>query len=54
MAKRSGNGAGASSDLARLDGVRVTIANEIEDDALLAESLVKQITGGDVIASRFM
>lgn len=54
MAKRRGDGAGASGDLARLQGVRVTTANEIEDGSLLAESLVKQITGGDVVVSRFL
>lgn len=54
MAKRGGDGAGASGDLARLQGVRVTTANEIEDGSLLAESRLKQITGGDVIVSRFL
>ena len=45
---------GASNDIARLLGVRVVIANEIEDGSLLAESLVKQMTGGDVMTARFL
>jgi len=43
-----------SNDLARLLGVRVVIANEIEDGSQLAESLVKQITGGDTVTARFL
>ena len=49
MAKRSG----ATNDLARLQSVRVVIANEIEDGSLLAESLVKQMTGGEALTARF-
>ncbi len=51
MAKKS---PGASNDIARLQNVRVAIANEIEDGSLLAESLVKQMTGGDVMTGRFL
>jgi putative DNA primase/helicase len=51
MARKS---SGASNDIARLLGVRVVIANEIEDGSLLAESLVKQMTGGDVMTARFL
>ena len=43
----------ATNDLARLQSVRVVVANEIEDGSLLAESLVKQMTGGDPITARF-
>lgn len=51
MARKS---SGASNDIARLVGIRVVIANEIEDGSLLAESLVKQMTGGDVMTARFL
>jgi putative DNA primase/helicase len=51
MARRS---SGASNDIARLQNVRVVIANEIEDGSLLAESLVKQMTGGEPMTGRFL
>lgn len=54
MTKRNGNGSSPSSDLARLHNVRVTTANEIEDGSQLAEALVKQLTGDDVISTRFL
>jgi putative DNA primase/helicase len=50
MAKRPA----ASNDLARLHNVRVVIANEVEDGSLLAESLVKQMTGGEALTARFL
>jgi putative DNA primase/helicase len=44
---------GVRSDLARLQGARLVVATEIEDDARLAEVLVKQATGGEkIVASR--
>lgn len=46
--------ASSSNDIARLQGVRVVCANEIEDGSLLAESFVKQLTGGDMLAARFL
>lgn len=49
MAKRSP----ATNDLARLAGIRVVVANEVEDGSLLAEALVKQMTGGEAISARF-
>ncbi|MDR3453019.1 MAG: phage/plasmid primase, P4 family [Rhodoferax sp.] len=49
MAKRSTS----TNDIARLQGVRVVIANEIEDGSLLAESLVKQMTGGEALTAKF-
>lgn len=45
---------GATNDIARLQSVRVVIANEVEDGSLLAESLVKAMTGGEVMTARFL
>src|ERR1039458_9854645 len=52
MAKTQGTK--QSNDLARLQSVRVVLANEVEDGSLLAESLVKQITGGDTVTARYL
>lgn len=49
MARRSSG----TNDIARLQSVRVVIANEIEDGSLLAESLVKQMTGGEALTAKF-
>lgn len=43
----------ASNDIARLQNVRAVVANEVEDGSLLAESLVKQMTGGEHLTARF-
>lgn len=51
MAKKNSSG---TNDIARLLNVRVVIANEIEDGSLLAEALVKQMTGGDAMSARFL
>lgn len=51
MARKS---SGATNDIARLMGVRVVLANEVEDGSLLAESLVKQMTGGEALTARFL
>jgi len=48
------SGGGASSDLARLAGARLVMAVEAESGRRLAESRIKQITGGDMIAARFL
>lgn len=45
---------GASNDIARLRGARLVSAIETEDGQRLAESLVKQLTGQDAIAARFL
>ncbi|MEO8298883.1 MAG: phage/plasmid primase, P4 family [Burkholderiales bacterium] len=45
-------GAGASPDLARLDGMRLAIAPEAETSSTLAESLVKGLIAGDVMSVR--
>ncbi len=47
-------GRGATNDLARLRGVRAVLTSEIEDGAQLDESLVKDLTGGEVISARFL
>jgi putative DNA primase/helicase len=49
MVKKSGG----TNDIARLQNVRAVIANEVEDGTLLAESLVKQMTGGERLSARF-
>ena len=43
---------GATPSLARLHGARLVIAPETEDGQRLAESTVKQLTGGDVMVAR--
>lgn len=42
------------NDIARLKGKRLVIAAEVEEGKRLAESLVKQLTGGDKLAARFL
>ena len=49
MAKRSSQ----TNDIARLQNLRVVIANEVEDGTQLAESLVKQMSGEDTLTARF-
>ncbi len=52
--KRDQHSSGPSEDLARLAGARFVSAVEVDDGQRLAEGLVKQITGGDVVAARFL
>jgi P4 family phage/plasmid primase-like protien len=42
------------NDLARMQGARLVTAVEAEEGEWLAESLVKQLTGGDRITARFL
>ena len=43
-----------NNDIARLQGVRFVAAIEGEEGQRLSESLVKQMTGGDIITARFL
>lgn len=52
MARKNNND--ASSDLARLRGARLVNTSETESGQRLAESLIKQLTGQDPIAARFL
>lgn len=45
-------GGGASSDLARLDGVRFAVAPEAEEGSRFAESMLKALVGGDTMQVR--
>ncbi|MCC7433101.1 MAG: bifunctional DNA primase/polymerase [Methanoregulaceae archaeon] len=49
-----GNNSSVPNDLARLKGARLVAATETEAGKRLAESLVKQLTGGDPITARFL
>ncbi|MDP9373602.1 MAG: phage/plasmid primase, P4 family, partial [Chloroflexota bacterium] len=51
MAKR---GEGIPNDVAVLKGARLVAATETDEGRRLSESLLKQMTGGDRIAARFM
>jgi putative DNA primase/helicase len=42
------------TDLARLDGARLVAASETEEGRAWAEARIKELTGGDRIAARFM
>jgi putative DNA primase/helicase len=44
----------ATNDIARLNGTRMVSVIEIEKGRRLAESFVKQLTGGDQISARFL
>jgi len=45
---------GIPNDIARLAGKRMVTSIEVESGQKMAEGLVKQITGGDVISARFL
>lgn len=45
---------GANPDVARMAGARLVYAIETDQDRKLATALIKQITGGDMIAARFL
>jgi putative DNA primase/helicase len=48
------SGAGIRNDIARLHSARTVFASESEDGQRLAESLIKQLTGGDRMSARFL
>lgn len=43
-----------SNDIARLRGMRLVTTNETEQGNCLSESLIKQITGEDILTARFL
>jgi putative DNA primase/helicase len=45
---------GTRNDIARLDGSRLVVSVEVDEGKRLAAGLVKQLTGGDTIAARFL
>jgi putative DNA primase/helicase len=52
MAKQYGGG--IPNDVARLPGMRMALAAEVEEGKRLAEALVKDLTGGDTMTARFL
>ncbi len=48
------NRGGPRNDIARLAGKRFVVSVEVEDGRRLAEGLVNQLTGGDVVTARFL
>jgi putative DNA primase/helicase len=47
-------GGSIPNDIARLPGARLVVAAEIESGRQMAESMVKDLTGGDTMVARFM
>jgi putative DNA primase/helicase len=45
---------GPRNDIARLAGVRMTLATEGDEGSRLNEALVKRLTGGDVVTARYL
>jgi len=45
---------GANNDIARIRGARFVATVELEDGGRIAESLIKQLTGSDVMTARFL
>ncbi len=51
--KHQGSG-GPRNDIARLNGARYVSSIEVEQGKALAEALIKTISGGDMVAARFL
>jgi P4 family phage/plasmid primase-like protien len=51
-ARKGGGGLEIRSDIARLEGGRMVIASENEEDQRVAESLLKTLTGSDTVTAR--
>jgi P4 family phage/plasmid primase-like protien len=51
---RYAGGSSVSNDIAALRGARLVIASELADGQRLNESLVKDLTGGDLVSARFL
>ena len=51
---RDKSASGPRNDIAALAGKRLIVSMEVDKDQKLAESVVKQLTGGDVIRARFL
>ena len=52
--KRDGNSGGATPELASLAGARLVAASEMEQGREIAEALVKNMTGGEMITARHL
>ena len=52
--EKSYNGSESTNDLARLNGIRFVVGSETEEGSALAESKIKDLTGGDTITARFL
>jgi putative DNA primase/helicase len=50
----SNNGREPTHEIARLHGARLVVGSETEEGARLAESRVKDLTGGDTLTGRFL
>jgi putative DNA primase/helicase len=48
------NNSSQTNDLARMNGARLIVSSEAELGQQLAESKIKQLTGGDVVSARFL
>ena len=53
LAKNAAND-GPRDDIARLAGARFVVANEAEEGRRLSTTVIKQITGGDMVCSRLL